>query len=212
MKGTHTKYTPAQFAWIKRHRKLPRCDLHRLFLKTFRRRDVTVDNIKALCTRKGWLTGRTGRYAPGAVPSNKGKKMPFNPNSARTQFKKGRPPHNTTFAGHERICKKDGYVYISINETNPHTGFERRDVLKHKYLWEKKHGPVPAGECLKSLDGNKANTDPGNWVPVPRSMLPRLAGRWGTHYDTAPGELKPTLFAIAKLESKARAIRKGKEQ
>lgn len=213
MKGTYIKYTAKQLAWIKRHRKLPRREAHLLFVKNFRRKDVTVEALGALRGRKGWLTGRDGRYEPGAVPANKGRKMPFNPNSARTRFKKGQRPYNTKFAGHEHMTK-DGYVEISVNETNPHTGFERRYVQKQKYLWEKAHGPVPKGHVLKSLDGNKANTDPGNWVPVPRAMLPRLNGRWGTHYDTAPAELKPTLFAIAKLEQAARAkrIRKSKEQ
>jgi len=203
MKGTWLKWTARQLAWIKRHRKLPRRAAHLRFVKKFRRKDVTLAAFGSLCKRKGWRTGRTGQYVPGSVPHNTGRKMPFNANSARTQFKKGNRPHNTKFAGHERVTK-DGNIEISINETNPHTGFERRYVQKQIYLWEKAHGPVPKGHVLKSVDGDKANTDPGNWRPVPRAMMPRLNGRWGTHYDSAPAELKPTLFVIARLEHAAR--------
>ena len=217
MKGTWIKYTVKQLAWIKRHRKLPRRAAHLLFVKKFRRKDVTVGMIKALCQRQGWKTGRTGCFAPGAEPANKGKPCPpgiggRHPNSRKTQFRKGQRPHTTKFPGYERVDKKDGYVYLCIAEANPYTGFEHRQVLKHKYLWEKQHGPVPEGHCLKSKDGIRTNTDPGNWYLVPRAMLPRLAGRWSVNYDSAPAELKPTLFAIAKLEQAAREKRTRKSR
>lgn len=215
MKGAWIKYTGKQLAWIKSNRKLPRREARRLFVKKFRRKDISVENIKALCSRRGWLTGRTGHFPKGSVPFNKGKPCPpgtggRHRNSRKTQFKKGHQPHNTRFLWHERISK-DGYVEISINETNPHTGFERRHVMKHKWRWEKKHGPVPKGHCLKCIDGNRSNTDPNNWELISRAMLPRLGGRSRIPYDHAPAELKPTILAIAKLEIKARAIRRGKE-
>lgn len=216
MKGTWIKYTVKQLAWIKRHRKRPRREAHRLFVKRFRRKDISVEDIKALCTRRGWLTGRTGCFAKGSEPHNKGKPCPpgtggRHRNSRKTQFKKGQRPHTTKYPGYEYVDRKDGYVYLCVPETNPHTGFEHRFVLKHKHLWEKLNGPVPEGHCLKSRDGIRTNTDPANWFLIPRAMLPRLSGRWGTNYDTAPAELKPALLAIAKLETKARSIRKGKE-
>ena len=210
MKGTWIKYTAAQLAWIKGRSKLPRRALHLLFVKKFRRRDVTVDALKALCLRKGWKTGRTGCYPKGSVPMNKGQKMPFNANCARTQFKKGQHPPNAKPVGYEKKSK-DGYIEISIAETNPHTGYARRFVLKHKYLWEKQNGPVPKGHCLKSIDGDKTNTDPGNWQLIHRAVLLRLNGKWGPHYDSAPAELKPTILTLAQLDHKARALRQGKE-
>ena len=41
------------------------------------------------------------------------------------------------------------------------------------------------------------------------ALAPRLNGRFGRGYDTAPPELKPTILAIAKLEHAARIKRKG---
>ena len=203
MKGDWIHYSKAEMAFLSALRDLPRRTLHRAFVILFERDDVSFDNLKALCTRKGWTTGRDGRFAAGIVPANKGKKMPFNANRARTQFKKGHRPKNTKYAGHERVSR-DGYVEISIEETNPHTGFERRYVLKHRWLWEQEHGPVPEGHALKCLDGDKLNTDPSNWKAIPRAMLPRLNGRFGRNYDAAPAELKPTIMAVAELAHRAR--------
>lgn len=203
------KYSHDELAWIKANCTLPRRQAHQAFCQKFSRDDVSLVNFNSLCKRNGWLTGRTGRYDQGITPWNKGKPMPYNENTARTQFKPGNRPHNTKYAGHERITK-DGYVEISINETNPHTGFKRRYVLKHRYLWEKLNGPLPAGMCLKSLDGNKSNADPTNWVAVPRAMLPRLNGRFGRNYDQAEPELKPLILTTAKLEHQVREKRKNK--
>jgi len=208
MKGRAIRYSADELAWIEAHKTLPRREAHAQFTARFCRQDISLQNFTALCKRKGWLTGRTGRFERGMTPANKGKKMPFHPNVARTWFRKGNRPHNTRYLGHERISR-DGYVEISIDEPNPHTGFERRYVLKHRWLWEKANGPVPKGHCLKCLDGDKTNTDPSNWVAIPRALLPRLNGRWvPVAYDEATPELRPTLLAIARLEHQARVIRK----
>jgi hypothetical protein len=195
-------YTKAELTWIKRRRATPRRELHALFIAAFPHHTVSLEGFKQLCTAKGFLTGRDGRLVKGNVPANKGKKMPFNPNSARTQFKKGQRSPNTKYAGHERI-DKDGYVWISVDQTNPHTGFERRYVFKHRWLWEQQNGPVPDGMVLK-CKGKKSNPDPSNWELVPRALLPRLNNRWGRRYDDAPEDLKPTMVALARLEQRLR--------
>lgn len=200
MKATYLSYSPSELAWIKRHRATPRREAHAAFCDTFSRTDVSHDNFAALCTRKGWATGRTGCFPKGHAPANRGKTMPCHPNSAKTQFKKGGLPHNTKYLGHDRVTV-DGYVEISIADTNPHTGFSRRYVLKHKHLWETLHGPVPAGHVLKCL-GDRLNSDPSNWEMIPRSVLQMLNHRTRTiDYDDAPPELKPTILAVAKLKS-----------
>ncbi|MEM1289772.1 MAG: HNH endonuclease signature motif containing protein [Pseudomonadota bacterium] len=207
MKGSWIPYSTEELAWIKAYSHLPRADAHALFVYLFERFDVTLDGFKALCTRRGWKTGRNGRFPKGHVPANKGKKGRSTPGMRATQFKAGHVPPNRKFIGHERLTR-EGYVEISVAETNPHTGHGRRYVAKHRWLWEKKNGPVPAGHCLKCKDGNKANTDPSNWLCIPRSMLPRLNGRWnGLPYDEAPAELRPTILAIAELEDAARQAR-----
>jgi hypothetical protein len=206
MKGQQIHYTDGELLWIEALCMEPRAWLHAAFCATFNRTDVSLKNINGLCKRKGWLTGRTGCFPKGNVPANKGKKMPFNANNARTQFKKGQLPHNTKHLGHERITK-DGYVEISIAETNPHTGFERRHVLKHRYLWEQQNGPVPEGMFLKCLDGNKRNTNPSNWEALPRTMQPYLGAFRGIDYEAAAPEVRPTIIAVAKLRHAAKSAK-----
>ncbi|MFD2855379.1 HNH endonuclease [Seohaeicola zhoushanensis] len=76
----------------------------------------------------------------------------------------------------------------------------------HLIHWEERNGPLPKGYALKCLDGDKLNTDPANWEAI-RALLPRLNGRFGRNYDTAPAELKPTIMTITKLEHRARELR-----
>lgn len=67
---------------------------------------------------------------------------------------------------------------------------------------------MPKGHRLKCLDGNKANTDPSNWEPIPYALAPRLDGRFGRGFEQAPPELKPLILATAKLEHAARQAKK----
>lgn len=216
MKGRRIVYSAEELGWLEEHRTLPISDYHARFVAAFGRSDVAAAHLHALRKRKGWKTGRTGQFVKGQEPLNKGKpcapgKGGNHPNARRTQFKKGQEPHNTRYLGHERVSK-DGYVEISVDQQNPHTGYRRRYVLKHKWLWEQANGPVPAGHALKCLDGNRQNTDPSNWEPVPRAMLPRLAGGNRYHrklaYDQAAPEVRPAIMAVAKLRHAVKTMTK----
>lgn len=218
MKGRAIRYTPAEMVWLEEHRLLPISDYHAAFCEEFDRLDVAAKNLHALRKRKGWKTGRTGQFVKGQSPFNKGKTCPEgvggrHPNARKTQFKRGNLPHNTKGHGHERIDSKDGYVVMIVEEENPWTGAATRPVHKHRYLWEQLNGPIPDDHVLKCLDGNKLNTDPSNWIAIPRGVLPRLNGGKASRvmaYDTAPAELKPAILTLARVEQKASELkRKG---
>lgn len=216
--GRLRAFSPIEVEWLSENRSLPISEYHAGFQEQFARPEVTADKLHALRKRQGWKTGRTGHFPKGGEPMNKGKKCApgtggLHPNARRTQFRKGQEPHNTRFLGHERVSK-DGYVEISIAEQNPHTGYERRYVLKHRYLWEQVNGPVPEGHALKCLDSNPLNTDPSNWEAVPRAVLARLnGGRFRTTlaYDAAEPEVKPLVMATAKLKHAVSKRREGQK-
>lgn len=197
-KGSKIHYSEKELAWIERNCKLPRKEAHAKFCKKFCRDDVSLVNFNALCKRKGWMTGRDGKIKAGNVSWNKGKKMPFNENSARTQFKKGRLPHNTKYLGHERITK-DGYVEINVGAKE--LGHKNNYILKQRYLWEKVNGELSADMCLKCLDGNRQNCDPSNWEAIPRGALPYLNNHHGYDYEGAPEEVKPAILSLAKVRA-----------
>lgn len=202
-------FTQDQVDWLYANAGLSKPEVGEAFLAAFPGSDITTAQIISWRKHHKVLTGRTGRFEKGQVSFNKGRKGFCAPGSEKGWFRKGNIPHTARGVGHESIDQKDGYVWIIVGETNPHTGAATHRVMKHKWLWEKAHGPVPKGHRLKCLDGNKLNTDPSNWEAIPDGMAPRLNGRFGRGYDAAPAELKPTIMAIAKLEHKAREARKG---
>jgi hypothetical protein len=204
------KWDAGELAWIESNCTMPRRDLHAAFCKRFWRTDVSVDDIKALCTRNGWKTGRDGRIQKGSVSWNTGKKMPYNANRAKTQFKKG---HRGGVAkerykplGTERLSK-DGYLERKIHDGMP---LQSRWRAVHLVNWEAINGPLPKGHCLKCRDGDKSNTDPSNWQLIPLGVNALLNSRWSKlRYNDAPDELKSIVMAVAKLKharsKKARA-------
>lgn len=202
-KGRRLKYSDAEIAWLHDNCKLPIGECFPAFRAKFGREDVTAEQLRALRKREGLKTGRSGRFEKGSVPWSKGRKLPYNANSARTQFKKGQIPHTHRGAGHESVGE-DGYIWIIVDAPNPWTGASTRRIHKHRWLWEQANGTVPKGYALKCLDGDRHNTDPSNWEPVPRALLPRLNGKFGRGYDNAPAELKPTIMTLAKLEHAVR--------
>lgn len=164
--------------------------------------EVYLASPAACRLRRGDNVGAAYRFRKGQAPPNKGKPMPFHPNSAATRFKKGERRGVAVKLykpiGAERLSK-DGYLERKIHDGMP---LQSRWKAVHRIRWEELNGPVPKGMALKCL-GDKRNTDPSNWELVPRALLPRLNGRFGRGYDTAPDELKPMIMAVAKLEHAA---------
>lgn len=202
-------YKHAELDWIEKHKDMPRKALFADFQAEFDRPDVSIDNLKALCKRKGWRTGRTGRFEKGQQSPNKGRKGYCAPGSEKGFFKKGQRRGVATKLykpiGTERTTR-DGYIERKIHDGMP---LQSRWRAVHLIRWEEMNGPVPEGHALKCLDGNKANTNPTNWKLIPRAMLPRLNGRFGRGYDTAPVKIKPLIMATAELEHKLRQIKAG---
>ena len=213
MKGRGIPYSAEELVWIEERKELPRAEAHNQFCATWERDDVSLENFKALCNRRGWKTGRTGRFEIGQEAHNKGK--PMSPETKAkvmlTNFKLGNVPHTYRGPGHESI-DEDGYVYLIIADDNARTKTKTSRVLKHKHLWEQANGPVPEGYALKCLDGDRTNTDPANWQAIPRALLPRLAGGRGKRlaYDQASAEIKPALLTLAKLAHATKKARAGK--
>ncbi len=214
MKGQWIEYMSEELAWIEARKDWPRAQLHSAFCFYFDRTDVSEENLKRLCNRKGWMTGRTGCFAKGQEPVNKGKPMApeVRAKCAPTMFKKGNRTGQANLnykpIGTERV-NEDGYLERKIHDGLPR---QSRWRLVHLLNWEELHGPVPEGMCLKSRDGDRQNTDVSNWELIDRALLPALnGGPWkGLAYDEAAPEVKPALMALAKLrrakgEAKRRA-------
>jgi hypothetical protein len=58
MKGRRIRYSRAELVFVRSRKAMPRRALHAAFVTKFRRRGITVDHIRSLCARKGWVAGR----------------------------------------------------------------------------------------------------------------------------------------------------------
>lgn len=204
--GRRMPVADAELAWLRDNCTMPIADYHREFCQAFSRSDLAAEQLHSLRKREGWRTGRTGRFDKGHVPWTQGKTLPYNENSARTQFKKG----NRTGVAVEIYkpigteCIRGGYLVRKIHDGMP---MQSRWRAVHLLNWEAQHGPIPEGMALK-CKGDRADPSPANWEMVPRAVLPRLNNRWGRNYDAAAEELKPTIMAVARLEQKISERRK----
>lgn len=216
MKGRAIAYSAEEMAWLEANRLLPITDYATSFNAAFGR-EVSAQNLHALRKRRGWKTGRTGCFVKGQEPANKGKPCApgtgaHHPNAVATRFKKGnrtgRANDNYQPIGTERISQ-DGYREVKIHDGMP---LQSRWRLVHLVEWETVNGPIPAGHCLKSVDGDRTNVAPANWQMIPRALLPALIGgnryRDRLAYDEAAPELKPVLLTLAKVEHQARTLRR----
>lgn len=200
-------YTPDQFSFLQeQYAKLRLEDLAGAFNEHFGlNRDIL--SIRACLRNHGITSGRTGCFEKSHKPWNIGTKGLTFRNS--TTFKKGQKPPNRKPLGSERIDSKDGYILIKIKERNPYTGTPTRYKLKHQHVWEKKHGPIPAGMAVAFKDGDKRNCRIGNLMLISRAELLRL---YKHGYKHAPDELKPTVLTLAKMEVKTFEISKRKKE
>lgn len=205
MKGRWINYSQAEMDFIKANCTLPRRELHQAFCEQFNRADVSCDCIKSICTRKGWSTGRTGRFEKGHIPHPDAHAK--GPNA--TSFKKGNVPANTKPLGTERICAKDGYILVKVDEPNPHRDTPTRYRHKHQVIWEAEHGPIPEGHVVIFKDSNKLNCQLDNLMLVTRAQLLYL-NRNG--FSDLPDEVKPTLVTIAKLATIAHSAQKQRQK
>jgi len=192
MKGRKMVYTPEQLEYISSHRTLPLKTLLEAFKKQFNREDINKDNLKQLKLRNGWLTGRTGRYKKGNIPHPNAK--PNGPN--KTSFKKGHKPANHLPVGTERV-NSDGYLEIKIKEGTYNW------KAKQRIVWEKHHGELKTTDVIRFEDGNKQNCNINNLFKVNRSEHAILNA---AKYKEQPGEIKPTVLAIARVNSRIKQL------
>jgi hypothetical protein len=114
-----------------------------------------MDKILAIESAKLKELGKTYQFKTGQKPYNFGQKMSkeMYDKCKKTMFTKGHKPANTKKKGDERI-DHEGYTYIKLSDSVW--------VLKHRYIWEHFHGPIPADSIVIFKDRNINNFDINN--------------------------------------------------
>jgi hypothetical protein len=116
--------------------------------------DFTVKCIGSTLDRLGLTNGRDGRFPPGHVPPNKGKKGCCPAGSEKGWFKPGNRPQTWKPVGTERV-NGDGYIDVRIR--NPSGKRWKNWKAKHRIIWEKAYGKIPRGHIVIFADGDKRN-------------------------------------------------------
>lgn len=189
------QYTREQLDFIKSNCVLARKELtEKVNLKygtTF-----TVDQIKSLCTRKKWNTGRTGCFEKGLRPWNAGTKGLTTAN--KTSFKKGQIAWNKKPIGYERICSKDGYVLIKTAEPNV---FD----LKHRVVWEKANGAVPQDQVIAFKNQDKTDCRLENLILMSKAEMVRYSQSF---HKLATPQSNEVCLLMAKIKNKKHQLKK----
>ncbi|MBI4621065.1 MAG: HNH endonuclease [Desulfobacterales bacterium] len=199
-------YTSEQLRYLRRYYpKNSQRELTELFNQRFIE-DKTENQIKSCLGNHKITSGRTGCFEKGNIPWNTGIKGLTTAN--RTSFKKGNVPQNRKPLWSERISK-DGYIEMKVPERNPYTGSPTCYKLKHVWIWEQEHGPVPEGYVVAFMDSNNRNFDPENLILLTRNELLHI-----NHHDykNQPDALKPSVLSLARLEAKAGFRTDGKRR
>lgn len=190
------KYDAEQIEWLKlNYPILQLTDLVKAFNHVFELSEST-SQVRAFLKNHNITSGRTGQFEKGSESWNKGKSFTAGGRSSETRFKKGSVPANRKPLGSERICAKDGYVYIKVSEKDPHTSAKTRYRLKHQVVWEKANGKIPPGKAIVFRDGDKLNCKLDNLILVSRGQLAVMNKSGLIH---APAEMKETAALTAEL-------------
>jgi hypothetical protein len=123
---------------------------------------ITLLQMKAFMGNRRLCNGRDGRFRPGNVPFNKGRKGVVQ-GGVETQFKPGHLPWNYRPVGSERI-NPDGYAEVKTADPDVWKG-------RHIIIWEAANGTVPPGHVIIFADGTRKNLVPDNLLVVSRREL-----------------------------------------
>lgn len=167
--GRIHKYTKTEIRFLEKNvAGRSYAELTEMFNKRFGL-DFTRNRIQSTLHRLGLANGRDGRFRPGSIPPNKGRKGYCPEGCKKSWFKPGHRPANKKPVGTERI-NADGYVDVRIR--NPSGKRHKNWKAKHRIIWETANGrKVPRCHAVIFADGNKLNFALNNLLPVSRSEL-----------------------------------------
>jgi hypothetical protein len=143
---------------------------------------ITLDQWHAIARRKLGQGGVAGRFPPGNVPWTAGRKgIRLSP---ATEFQAGTIRGNAArryravgsivirkgkrLSTQERARHGQSSRWIKVRDEGP---LSQRYIPYARYLWEKAHGPVPAGKIVAHRDNRSMNDDPSNLILIDRAEL-----------------------------------------
>lgn len=162
--------------------------------------EITKGRLNAYIANHHLNTGRTGYFAKGHIPPNKGVKGICAPGCEKSWFKKGQLPTNYRPVGSERI-NRDGYIEIKVNDPNIWK-------LKHRVIWEKANGEIPQGNIIIFRDNNPINCSLDNLIMIKKRENAIINHSNLSHLT---GEYKDTAVILSKLNLASADIKRNRK-
>jgi len=138
----------------------------------------TTSEQREAVKRRNLLRGNVvSRFAKGHTPANKGKKGWCPDGCKKGWFKKGEmrgaAAHNYRAVGSivvrrdhgngKGASKRKRRRWIKVKDGGRP---QDRSIAYARYVWEREHGPIPAGASIVHVDGDSMNDDPGNLMLI----------------------------------------------
>lgn len=139
---------------------------------------------------------KAGQFPKGHVPANKGKKMPYNANSARTQFKKGHVPHTAVSVGTE-VIDAEGYLKRKVSDRKDIPA-RRNWKYVHQIVWEQHHGEIPEKHIVVFKNGDRTD------IRIENLDCISMAENANRNRERYPDELKQISQLIGALNRQIR--------
>ena len=207
-KGSYRLFTQAQADFIRYGYQVHTLEVLTERLNEKFKTAFTLNQVRSFTRNHALKSGRTGQFAPGQAPPNKGVKgWQAGGRSAETRFKPGRPAHearNYVPIGSVRFTR-EGYMERKVTD-DPSLAPARRWVAESRVVWEAANGPIPDGHVIVFLDGDRLNCALDNLRCVPRSVLTWI-NKTGLN-DTAGEARKAAILTgevVAKMHKRARS-------
>lgn len=155
--------------------------------------EVPKEVIINRCKKAAKQNVNSGRFKPGSIPANKGRKISKEVYAkvAKTMFKKGHLPHNTLSDGTVtvRCDHKQGrpykYIRTSLGVWEP----------LHRVVWVEHNGSIPKGLIVTFRDGDSLNCSIDNL-----ELKTRQQNMTENTIQRYPPELKKAIKAVARIE------------
>lgn len=134
-------------------------------------RDRSEGSIHSVRGKYGISTGRTGYWQDKGHERMKKWTYLFSRSVKKpsTCFKPGCTPLNKKELGTERL-NGDGYYEVKVDSKR---GWQYRARL----VWEQANGPIPKGQCILHIDGDKTNDSLDNLVLVTKEERLQVVAR-----------------------------------
>ena len=191
------KYTAEQLDYIKANRRKPRRELADAFNEKFGA-SVSADSMATVCGRRGWLTGRTGRFKPGHETWNEGIEFEAGGRSSEHQYKPGNNPHTWRPIG-SYAEGKNGNLKIKFSDEPGRSN--RNWEYVHRLIWVQHHKQdIPKGHIVRFKDGDNRNFDIDNLQLVSRSEHIVVNNIIRKQPLPPPTEAMDAILSVAKLQ------------